>query len=294
MGHISVEELLNCASERLGFTQHADRRYIFSNSIFHPDVQRCTRDETFGDNLKPDVILILSPQDQHMLNTASAEARKKIFKKIVPAGIPCIILSQSLMVPEFMSRFAISHQVSILVSQFDEYLLESRLRAVLREKIDQTVMVCGALVNIRGVGVMITGESGTGKTMCALRLAMEGHSWIADDAIRISKKTGGVLRGRSHDTVKNLLEIKNVGIMDARDLLGEAFVREESSVDFVVKLGISGDNANKRCDDGYYGDYDILGMKLPCLGLPANHDGIISARKIDCATTNFAHGGRCP
>jgi len=292
MGHISVGELLGCAGKRLGLVQNADHRYIFSNSISRSDVQRCIKDELFVERLKPHVVIILSQKDQGILKTASTVAREALFKNIVLANIPCIILSQSPVIPEFLSHFAISHRVTILSSQFDEYLLASRLRGVLREKIDRTLIAHAALINVHDIGVMITGESGTGKTMCALRLAMEGHSWIADDVVRISKSPGGVLYGRSHVSVRNLLEIKNVGIMDARYLLGKSRVREKTRVDFVVKLGMPEDNKSKENGHGYYGDYDILDVKLPCLCLPANYDGIISSRKIDFATTNFVHGGR--
>lgn len=291
MNCITVEQLLRDARKRLGFVQ-TTCQYGSENKIGRTGAQRCMENKTFYDNLHPETILILAPSHIDTLNETPASTREKIFQTISLAGIPCIIISETRFLPEFIVQLSNVYRIPVLTSLYDGYLLESRLFRFLREKIDNVVMVHGALVNVNGVGVLITGESGTGKTMCAMRLAAEGHAWVADDVIEIMKKKGGVLYGRSHEAVKNYLEIKNLGIFNAKDLFGEASVREETVVNIVVKFGISNDHGNMPANDAFDEAYDILGVKLPCMGLPASSDWREPAGRIDIATRNFSSGGR--
>jgi HPr kinase/phosphorylase len=290
MAYVAVAELLEHAAERLGLTQHADH-YVFAHNIGRAEVQRFRRNKGFHEKLTSQTILILSPQDQRMLQAASPAARNQVLKNIAQAGIPCVMLSRSSVIPEFLSCFAEAYQVSVLISQFDEVLLESRLLNFLREKINQVTVIHGALVSIHGVGVMISGESGTGKTMCAIRLAMKGHAWIADDIINVVKNKQGILYGSSHEAVRNLIEIKNVGIMDARDLLGDQVVRDKTGIDAVVELGASEYPRNSLLN-GFPGkERIILGVKLPCWNFPADHEGgESSSRRIEYAVRNFLYG----
>jgi len=288
---MTVEQLLRDAGKRLGLAQTICR-YGSENKIGRTGAQRCRENKSFYDNLHPETILILAPSHINTLTETTASAREKIFQIIRLAGIPCIIFSQTRFLPEFIVHLSNVYRIPVLTSLYDGYLLESRLLRFLREKIDNVVMVHGALVNVNGVGVMITGESGTGKTMCAMRLAAEGHTWIADDVIEIMKKKGGVLYGRSHESVKNYLAIKNVGIFNAKDLFGEASVREETVVNIVVKFGIPDDHGSMPANDAFGEAYDILGVKLPCMGFPAGSGWREPAGRIDKATRNFSSGGR--
>ena len=90
---------------------------------------------------------------------------------------------------------------------YDEFLLESRLSRLLREKIENSISMHGAFVSVSGLGVIFVGDSGAGKTECALELVERGHRWIADDAVEIERR-GDLLYGRSHELVKCLINIK--------------------------------------------------------------------------------------
>jgi HPr kinase/phosphorylase len=156
--------------------------------------------------------------------------------------------------------------IPLFTSVYDEFLLESRLSRLLREKIENSISVHGSFVSVSGLGVIFVGDSGAGKTECALELVKRGHQWIADDAVEIERR-GDLLYGRSHELVKRLINIKNRGIIEAEELVGGQTILDDSSIDLMVEL-------KRRDRNGGQNMYpeeklrDIMGVKLPCLELP--------------------------
>jgi HPr kinase/phosphorylase len=290
MNGMSVEALLRDDGKRLGISQAACR-YGSENKIDRSDARQYEGEHAFHDDLQPEAISIFTPPCIGALKRACASTRRRVYRNIVRAGIPCIILSQSWRVPDFMIQFSDAYHIPVLASRYDGHLIESRLLMFLREKIEGTVVVHGALVKVNGVGVMITGESGTGKTVCAIKLTAGGHRWIADDVIKIVKGRGGILYGRSHESVRNRLAIRNVGIVNATDFFGEESVCEETVVGAVVKFETPDDRKGVPAYDSFDESYDIMGVKLPCMGLPAGSDRIEPAERIECATRKISTGG---
>jgi HPr kinase/phosphorylase len=289
MNRLTVEGLLQDAWDRLGLIGTTGQSG-FMNNIGCVKVQRYMESGTFRGSLHPQTILILSSSDFASLMVSPYSAHEQTFNAAVSSEIPCIVLSRVPFLPDFMIHLSEVYHVPLLISIFDEFLLESRLLQILREKINQVVMMHGALASVNGIGVMITGESGTGKTTCAIRLAQAGHFWIADDVIEIIKKNGAVLYGRSHEMVRNILEMKNIGIVDARHLLGEVSVREETVVNIMFKFVKSDHVSKTQGDDTFHDTHDIMGVKLPCMHVVAGSDEERTAGQIDFVTRNFSHG----
>jgi HPr kinase/phosphorylase len=284
MNRFTVEELIQGSRDRLGLALITGKSG-FTNLIEHVKVQRYVFHETSWDNLEPKAILILSAAALASLDDVSSSECKKIFRAIASASIPCIVLSRVRFLPDFMIRFSTVCNIPLLISIYDEFLLESRLLQILRRKINQVILMHGALVNVNGIGVMITGDSGTGKTRCAVGLVQKGHFWIADDMVEIRKKKDGMLHGCSHETIRNCLELKNVGIVNAVDYFGETPVCKETVVDIMARF----ENVNRvRKAQGSADElYDIMGVRLPCVRLPVYSSGKDPVRHIDSMTKNF-------
>jgi HPr kinase/phosphorylase len=292
MNRLTVEGLLEDTHIRLGIIETAGTSG-FKNAIGCAGVQRFTGNADFRHDLNPQSILILSATCLAVMSDLSPSKRDKIFRSIISAGIPCVMISRiHYFLPDYMIRFSEDNAVSVLISMYDEFLLESRLLQILRKKIDQIVTMHGALVNVNGVGLMITGESGTGKTTCAIRLAKSGHYWVADDVIEIEKRKENVLYGRSHERVKNYLAIKNVGIIHARTLFGDASICEETAVNMAVKMEKRDDKRKTERTDLCGSICNIMGVKLPCMHVTAGCDGEETLRRIDGVTKTFSRGGR--
>lgn len=266
MTALELKDILASAEDKLGLEQITGKVGL-TRRIDHIGIQRYDGGKRFWDRLIPDVILIITPLCLYELAMVSSESREKIFQTIISCRIPCVALSKTVSPPDFMLSFSELYSIPLFTSMYDEFLLESRLLGLLREKVDNVISIHGALVNVFGVGVIITGDSGIGKTECARDLVERGHAWIADDVIDIEKKEN-ILYGRSHDLIKYLIHIKRKGIIDAKKFFIDSTVRDETVINLLVELATI--NYIQEREDAYSAEelQDIMGVKLPYVQLP--------------------------
>jgi len=198
----------------------------------------------------------------------------------------CVVLAGADQIPEFLIHHLGNSEMILFSSVYDEYLLESRLIGLIREKTERRTTISGGLVNLDGMGIMITGESGLGKTSCALELVKRGHRWVADDVAVVEKKSDGLLYGRSWKFECPLLEIKGWGIVRAEEVMMPSSIMRETRIDFFVELV----EEEKRGKGGEPGNslknLNILGAHLPCMVIPASRGASNMATKVeDCLRT---------
>ncbi|HYA13995.1 MAG TPA: hypothetical protein VEF33_06615 [Syntrophales bacterium] len=263
---LTLKDILKGSEDKLGLEQITGKAGLMRR-IDQIGIQRFDGEESFWERLIPDVILIITPSCLYELAIASSEVRDEIFQTIISNRIFCLAISKTVLPSDFMLSFSEENHISLFTSVYDEFLLESRLRGLLREKINNVISIHGALVNVFGNGVIITGDSGAGKTECACELAERGHAWIADDVIEIEKREN-ILYGRSHDLVKNLLHIKYRGIVDAKKFFVDSIVCDETVINLLVELAAVNYNQER---EGVYLEIesqDIMGVKLPYIKLP--------------------------
>jgi len=267
MGVVKIKNILEGAEAQLGINHIAGRAGMIREAR-HILVQRYIEEEGFWDRLIPEVTLIITPMGLSELAIISSESREKIFQTIISSRIPFVVLSQTKSPPEFMISFSEKYNIPVFTSMYDEYFLESRLLGLMREKINNSIVIHGSLVNVSGFGVIITGDSGTGKTECTRELVNRGHAWIADDGIVIEKREN-MLYGRAHDLIKHCINIKCTGILDAKKFLGVAAVRDETVINLMVEFKKEGDI---RGQEGIYSTeklHEIMGVKLSYVQMPA-------------------------
>jgi len=139
----------------------------------------------------------------------------------------------------------------------------SRVKAALRERLRGETSLCGTLVQYQKQGILIMGDSGTGKSSCALALVLLGGRLISDDVVVLRKMPAGTLSGRSPGRTKDRMAVRDLGIVHVRHLLGDWAVANESPVGMVVSL------AGRRETDerGFAVFIRILGVRLPLLRL---------------------------
>ena len=151
---------------------------------------------------------------------------------------PAIIVTRDLDVPIELIEAAERESVPVLRSKMKTTRFSSRLTNFLESKLAPTTAVHGVLVDIYGVGVLITGKSGVGKSETALELVKRGHRLVADDCVEIRQEDQDTLVGTSPELIEHLLEIRGLGIINVMTLFGAGAVRSNKKISLVISLEI--------------------------------------------------------
>ena len=157
----------------------------------------------------------------------------------------------------------------MLVSALETSILTSELTTYLEEKLSPTVTVHAVLVDAYGLGVLISGESGIGKSECALELIKRGHMLVADDVVQVQHRTGGVLIGKpANEMMKHHMEVRGLGIIDVKQLFGMSSVLNSARIELVVHLEMW--DPAKEYDRLGLEDHsvEILGVRVPKIIMP--------------------------
>jgi serine kinase of HPr protein (carbohydrate metabolism regulator) len=189
-----------------------------------------------GARCRPGAIPFLQPEGVIRLSSLSESLRNNIIQSLVLSGAPCLLLVSAFSIPPFLNRLSRRFHLPVLASSLGGAHLESRLTGLLREHRDGFKRVHGCLAVASGIGVLIIGDSGMGKTTAALCLAEEkGGAWVADDAVDLSRR-GDAIRGRSPAIIRGLVAVRGRGIVRASGLVSRMRIRKKAPVDGVVRL----------------------------------------------------------
>lgn len=149
---------------------------------------------------------------------------------------PCIVVSRGLPVPDQLIRMGELNKLPILRSPLPTTTLIGQTTNFLESKLALSTTIHGVLVDIYGIGLLITGSSGIGKSETALELVKRGHRLVADDSVEIRQTAENVLIGNPPELIKHLLEIRGVGIINVMTLFGAGAVRSNTKINMVVRL----------------------------------------------------------
>ncbi|MEA1975572.1 MAG: HPr(Ser) kinase/phosphatase [Bacillota bacterium] len=187
-------------------------------------------------HFSPKRIQIVGNSEWSYLNELTSEKRRSIAVKLMSYDIPCIVFTRNLEVFDEFIEEANKLNVSILQSKYHTTKFISKSSEYLDRVLAKKITVHGVLVDVYGIGILIFGKSGVGKSETALELIKRGHRFIADDAIIIRRLGETQLIGESPEIIKNLLELRGIGIIDISRLYGIGSVREEKQIDLVIEF----------------------------------------------------------
>jgi len=187
--------------------------------------------------------------------------------KMCSLGVPCIVIARGIQpTPEFIAA-AEHHDVPLFTSPEITGKVGTEITNYITEALAEEITLHGVLVDVAGMGVLLTGVSGIGKSEVALELVHRGHRLIADDSV-IIKKTGGLLVGRAPDMIRHMLEIRGVGIINVERMFGSVAVRVNKSVDVVFELVEWEEGKTYERLGTETLTEEILGVSLPKLEIP--------------------------
>ena len=201
-------------------------------------------------------------------NTLTPEQRQSRADEFMSHDIPCLIFSRGLEVFHEFRVAADKYNRPIFVTDLTTTRLINRIITYLNTELAPQKTLHGVLVDLNGVGVLIFGKSGIGKSETALELVKRGHRFVADDAIEISKIDENTLIGKAPELIKNFIEIRGIGILDIARVYGIGSVRDTKIINMVVQFDEW--NANTQYDRlGLDNEYiEILEVKIPKLSIP--------------------------
>ncbi len=196
------------------------------------------------------------------------QEKREIYEKLLANEIPCIVFSRGLKPDEIFVETAIRHQVPIFSTAKSTSSFMAEIIRWLGVKLAPCISVHGVLMDIYGIGVLITGESGIGKSEAALELIKRGHRLVTDDVVELRKVSDDTLVGSAPDITKHFIELRGIGIVDVKALFGAAAVMDTQQVDMVIRL--EDWDKDKEYDRlGLEENYtEYLGNKVVCHTLP--------------------------
>ncbi|MBP2240303.1 HPr kinase/phosphorylase [Cytobacillus eiseniae] len=217
------------------------------------------------------------------LNDGDRQAR---FEQLCTDITPAIIISRGMDIPEELINAAEQEAVPLLRTKLKTTRFSSILTNFLESKLAPTTAVHGVLVDVYGVGVLITGKSGVGKSETALELVKRGHRLVADDCVEIRQEDENTLVGTSPELIEHLLEIRGLGIINVMTLFGAGAVRSFKRISIVMDLELW--DQNKQYDRLGLDEekMKIIDMDIPKLTIPVR-PGRNLAVIIEVAAMNF-------
>ncbi len=172
----------------------------------------------------------------YMQNNMSDEQKEEIYAQLFSYKVPCVVFCRDMMPDEIFLAKANEYQIPVFLSKKATSAFMAEAIRWLNVKLAPFISVHGVLVDVYGEGVLITGESGIGKSEAALELIKRGHRLVTDDVVEIRKVSDETLIGTAPDITKHFIELRGIGIIDVKALFGASSVRETQNIDLVIKL----------------------------------------------------------
>ena len=202
------------------------------------------------------------------LQHLDAEECRFAYERFVSSQIPCVIFSTMTQPTEEMLELAMKYNVPTFTTDRTTSSFMAEIIRWLGVQLAPCISIHGVLVDVYGEGVLITGESGIGKSEAALELIKRGHRLVSDDVVEIRKVSDVTLVGSAPDITRHFIELRGIGIIDVKTLFGVESVKDTQSIDLVIKLE-KWDKEKEYDRLGLTEEYtEYLGNKVVCHSLP--------------------------
>lgn len=170
------------------------------------------------------------------MESLTDEQKRERYDKLMSYEIPCVVFSRDLKPDEIFMEAARKYNRPVLATKKTTSVFMAEIIRWLNVKLAPCISVHGVLVDVYGEGVLITGESGIGKSEAALELIKRGHRLVTDDVVELRKVSDDTLVGTAPDITKHLIELRGIGIVDVKALFGASSVKDTQQVDLVIRL----------------------------------------------------------
>ena len=230
---VTITELINKMGLK-NLTPELDTDKIV---VAHPEVNRPALQLTgFYSHFDNERVQMLGNVEIAYLQSLPIERRKAMYDKLISSKIPCILFCRNLMPEEWVTELCNHYGVACLVSEKTTSDVMAEVIRWMKVKLAPCISIHGVLVDVFGEGVLMTGESGIGKSEAALELIKRGHRLVSDDVVEIRKVSDETLIGSAPDITRYFIELRGIGIIDVKTLFGVESVKNTQSIDMVIQL----------------------------------------------------------
>ena len=265
MSGVSITSLINKMELELLTTQiNTDKIKLYRPDVNRPALQLVG----FYEHFDKERVQIVGIVEYAYMNQLPAARRTEMYDRLLSSQIPCVIFTVNNRPDEEFLKLAVKYQVPVMVSPKRTSSLMAEVIRWLNVELAPSITIHGVLVDVYGEGVLITGESGIGKSETALELIKRGHRLVSDDVVEIRRVSDDTLVGSAPGITRHFIELRGIGIIDVKTLFGVESVKNTHSIDMVVNL----EDWNKDTEYDRLGMEDhyteFLGNKIICHNIP--------------------------
>ncbi|NBB74136.1 MAG: HPr kinase/phosphorylase [Bacteroidetes bacterium] len=245
------------------------------------DADASTRDVTESNLHRPGLALagyvdlfthqrvqIIGNTESRYLNHLDAAAREDAFEHLTQFPVPCIIVTAGNPFEDGLVDRAADEGIPVYRTPLPTVRFMAALRGFLTDQFAPQRTVHGSLVDVYGIGILLIGKSGIGKSEVALDLVERGHRLVADDVVIATKQEGPIVMGSGTDLVQHFMEVRGLGLVDVRAMFGIRAIRFQKRIEVVVNMQLWDADKEYTRIDMIEDTHDILGVDLPMVQLP--------------------------
>jgi len=222
----------------------------------------------FDEFLSPGRLLILGESEVRYIEGLPSSSRVDSVRRVLAHDIPGVLLTGGFTPPPELVIESDRARVPLLVTPVVTPIAIAKITAILEDSLAERTMIHAVLLDILGLGVLIVGDSGIGKSECALDLVVRGHRLVADDTVEVRRRAESILIGTCPELTRHHMEVRGLGVINIRELFGVASTRSSKRVELVVQLErweAGRDYERLGLDEAHY---EILGLPVPLLRMP--------------------------
>jgi HPr kinase/phosphorylase len=222
----------------------------------------------FHEYLHTGRVLIYGESEIRYIEGLDGATRREALRRSFASEVPCVLLTGGLAAPPDLAIEAERAGVPLLSTPVGTATAIGKLTALLEDRLAVRELVHGVLLDILGLGVLLVGESGIGKSECGLDLVVRGHRLVADDAVEVRRRAASVIIGSCPELTRHHMEVRGLGIINLRDLFGVASTRASKRVELIVQLERwepRREYERVGLDDAFF---ELLGLRVPLIRMP--------------------------
>lgn len=281
MQYVKLEDLVSYTGVKPVYYPEDVQSRIYTADIIRPGLQMAG----YFDWFSFERVQVMGRAEIFYIKTLDEDLKKERLDKFFSFPIPALIVANEMEVDDIIIQYAKKYKRPVFKSEEKTDKLVNIMINFLEEELAEETTLHGVSLEVFGVGVLLKGKSGVGKSEAALELINRGHRLVADDAVIIKKVEGG-LKATCPELTRHLMEIRGIGILDIQHLFGVGSIRIDQFIELVIELEEWDENKEYDrigADDDYM---DILGIKIPIVTIPVRPGRNISAI-IEIAAKNY-------